>query len=115
MTTSVSSVAARRPRWTFLTNHGHVLLMVASGTDLTVAEMAGRIGITPRATLSILADLEEGGYLERRREGRRTRYAVDPHRHFRHRLTADHEVGELLDIFRPPGESAAAQTSGSLD
>ncbi len=95
-----------RPRWTFLTNHGHVLLMVASGQDLTVAEIAGRIGITPRATLNILSDLEDGGYLRRDRVGRRTRYAVDPHQHFRHQLTADHEIGELLAIFSDSGRDS---------
>jgi hypothetical protein len=53
--------ARPRPTWTFLTNHGHVLLLIASGRDLTVAETARRIGITPRATLNILSDLENGG------------------------------------------------------
>ena len=94
---------AREPastRWTFLTNHGHVLLAVAATPDARVADIAERVGISPRATLSILRDLEEAGYLTRNRRGRRTSYQVQPHRHFRHPTTAAHEVDELLAIFQ---------------
>lgn len=91
-----------RPRWTFLTNHGHVLLAVATGPDRRVGDIAAEAGITTRATLTILNDLENAGYLGRTRIGRRTHYTLDPRRHFRHHLTADHEVGELLAIFTTP-------------
>ena len=53
--------ADRRPSWTFLTNHGHVLLAVAADPDVRVEDVAERVGITPRATLSILRDLEDAG------------------------------------------------------
>ena len=90
----------RRP-WTFLTNHGHVLLAVAADPDARVDDIAQRVGITPRAALAILRDLEDGGYLVRSRRGRRTHYDVRPHQPFRHPSTAHHEVGELLAIFEP--------------
>ena len=90
----------RRP-WTFLTNHGHVLLAVAADPDARVDDIAQRVGITPRAALAILRDLEDGGYLDRSRRGRRTHYDVRPHQPFRHPSTAHHEVGELLAIFEP--------------
>lgn len=85
--------------WTFLSNHGHVLLAVATDPDRRVSDIAAEVGITTRATVTILNDLEDAGYLRRTRIGRRTHYTVDPRRHFRHQLTADHEVGELLAIF----------------
>ncbi|GAA3512974.1 helix-turn-helix domain-containing protein [Georgenia daeguensis] len=93
-----------RPGWTFLTNHGQVLLAVAAAPDARVSDIAQRVGITPRATLAILGDLEAGGYVRRTRVGRRTHYTVDSHRPFRHPANAAHEVGELLGIFseRPP-------------
>lgn len=92
--------AAARPRsWTFLTNHGHVLLAVAADRDALVSDIAARVGITPRATLSILRDLETEGYLTRNHRGRRTHYEVRPHQHFRHPSTAAHEVDELLELF----------------
>jgi hypothetical protein len=93
---------SERPAWTLLTNHGHVLLAVAESQDARVADIAARVGITPRATLAILKDLEDAAYLTRRRVGRRSHYTVDAHQHFRHPATAAHEVGELLAIFADP-------------
>ncbi|MFP3712632.1 winged helix-turn-helix domain-containing protein [Puerhibacterium sp. TATVAM-FAB25] len=90
--------------WTFLTHHGHVLLAVARSPDARVADVAARVGISPRATLTILKDLETAGYVRRRRVGRRSHYTVDPHRHFRHPADADHEIGELLAIFAADAE-----------
>ena len=90
---------SERPTWTFLTNHGHVLLAVATCPDRRVRDIAAEVGITTRATMPILSDLESAGYLHRTRIGRRTHYTLNPRRHFRHHLTADHEVGELLAIF----------------
>ena len=89
----------QRPSWTFLTNHGHVLLAVASDPDMRVNDVAARVGITPRAALVILHDLEEAGYLQRQRVGRRTHYEVERHRPFRHPTTAAHDIDELLAIF----------------
>ena len=89
----------RGPSWTFLTNHGHVLLAVAADADARVEEIAGRVGISRRATLSILGDLEDAGYLIRSRRGRRTNYELRPHRPFRHPSTAHREVDDLLAIF----------------
>ncbi|MFP3712158.1 winged helix-turn-helix domain-containing protein [Puerhibacterium sp. TATVAM-FAB25] len=87
------------PSWTFLTHHGHVLLAVARLPDARVADIAARVGISPGATLAILKDLEQAGYVHRRRVGRRTHYTADPHRHFRHPADAAHQIGELLAIF----------------
>lgn len=91
-----------RTAWTFLTNHAHVLLAVARDPDVRVADIAASVGITPRATLLVLRDLEDAGYLQRRREGRRTHYTVATHQPFRHPATASHEVDELLALFDVP-------------
>lgn len=94
-----------RPSWTFLTNHGHVLIAAAGDPDARVEEIAARVGISARATLSILGDLERAGYLTRTRRGRRTHYELRPHQHFRHPATAAHEVDELLAIFLPAAQA----------
>ena len=91
----------QRPSWTFLTNHGHVLLAVAADPDVRVADIAASVGISTRAALSILRDLEEAGYLTRTRRGRRTHYEVEPHRPFRHPSAAHREVDDLLAVFAP--------------
>jgi DNA-binding MarR family transcriptional regulator len=98
---------ASHPSWTFLTNHGHVLLAVAADPEARVTDLAAKVGITPRSVLQILKDLEGGGYLHRRRDGRRTRYAIEPHQHFRHPADADREIDGLIGLFSgsaAPGE-----------
>ncbi|MCB5291423.1 helix-turn-helix transcriptional regulator [Arthrobacter sp. SO3] len=100
--------APARPTWTFLTNHGHVLLSVAADPQVRIADIAARVGITPRSTFQILKDLEEGGYLHRIRAGRRTRYAIQPHQHFRHPATASWEIDGLIGLFSNVAPSAEA-------
>ena len=85
--------------WTLLSNHGHVLVWVSRHPDERVRDIALAVGITERATLSILRDLEDGGYLTRVPQGRRTHYVVNEHRPFRHPAEADHRVGDLLALF----------------
>jgi DNA-binding Lrp family transcriptional regulator len=58
----------------FLTNHFHVLRSLVQAPEMTLREVAGRIGITERAVQRIVAELEESGHLEREREGRRNKY-----------------------------------------
>lgn len=88
-----------RPSWTFLTNHGHVLLAVAADPDARIEELAARVGVSARAVLGILPDLADDGYVIRSRRGRRTHYEVVSHRPFRHPHEADREIGRLLAIF----------------
>lgn len=82
--------------WTFLTNHSHVLVCLADDPELRIRDMAERVGITERATQRIVAELVEGGYLERTRNGRRNRYRVVLEEPLRHPLERAHTVGELL-------------------
>ena len=82
--------------WTFLTNHSHVLLCLAADDSLRVRDLAQKVGITERAVLKILAELEAGGVLEREREGRRNRYRVLHRTRLRHELEAHRTVGDLI-------------------
>jgi DNA-binding transcriptional ArsR family regulator len=99
--------------WTFLTSHAHVLLAVAREPDARVQEIAAVVGLSERAALTVLADLEEAGYLTRSRVGRRTHYAVLAHRPFRHPASAGHEVDELLSIFAADPQDSPASSSPS--
>jgi hypothetical protein len=89
---------AKVPPWTFLSNHGHVLLTIAADPQIRLRDVAGRIGITPRAVQRIVADLVECRYLERERQGRRNRYRVRSELPMRHPLVAHNEVGSLLKL-----------------
>jgi DNA-binding MarR family transcriptional regulator len=89
----------RRPDWTFLTNHAHVLLALARDPQARLRDVAILVGITERAVQAIVADLELDGYLTRIRVGRRNIYQLHRHGRFRHPAEAKHRIGELLDLF----------------
>ena len=46
-------------QWTFLSNHGRVLLVIAEDPDVRLRDVAASVGITERAVQMIVADLEE--------------------------------------------------------
>jgi predicted ArsR family transcriptional regulator len=100
----VPSDPDKRPRtWTFLSNHGHVLLAIAADPEIRLRDIAARVGITERAAQLIVHDLEEEGYVSKERAGRRNRYALLPGRPFRHPAEADRDVDDLVAIFRNGG------------
>ena len=88
------------PDWTFLTNHAHVLLALTRDPEARLRDVADLVGITERAAQRIVAELEEGGYLTRTRDGRRNRYEIHPDVPLRHPLEQDHAVGEVLAVLR---------------
>ncbi|MEV4347487.1 helix-turn-helix domain-containing protein [Actinoplanes sp. NPDC049596] len=94
------------PAWTFLTNHAHVLLAIARDPGARLRDIAQIVGITERAAQAIVADLEEAGYLEHTRVGRRNQYTVHRSGPFRHPAEAGRRIGDLLALFTPapPGE-----------
>ena len=87
-----------RQGWTFLTNHGHVLVCIASDPGIRGREIAARVGITERAAQAIVADLVGEGYVKRTRVGRRNHYEIHPDRPLRHPVEQRHSVGELLRL-----------------
>jgi hypothetical protein len=100
-------------RWTFLTNHAHVLLVIARDPGIRLRDIADRVGITERAAQRIVGDLEREGYLTRRRSGRRNVYELHTDLPLRHPLEESHAVGELLDLLRPvDGDPAPARRPG---
>lgn len=89
-------------RWTVFTNHGHVLVCVARTPDLRVRDIAKLVGITERATQAILSDLDDAGFLDRSRKGRRNHYRVRLNTPLRHPLLQHATVGDLLAALPPP-------------
>jgi DNA-binding IclR family transcriptional regulator len=85
-------------RWTFLTNHAHVLLCITANPDIRIRDIAEQVGITERAAHRIVADLVAEGYISATKVGRRNRYTVDPGLRFRHPLLKDHPVGNIIRV-----------------
>lgn len=108
MSTQLDRIA-RSHRWTFLTNHAVVLLLISEQNDVTTARIAEAAGISRRAVQMIVRDLEEAGYLTRERVGRRNRYTVRTDTNLRHTaLEGRATVGELLRTFGPGSQAAVA-------
>lgn len=84
--------------WTFLSNHGHVLVCLARDPDARTRDVAQAVGITERAIQHIVRDLVEQGYLRKEKVGRRNRYEVVRHARFRHELEAHVTLGGFLGL-----------------
>jgi predicted transcriptional regulator len=92
--------------WTFLSNHTHVLVCLAADGDQTVRDIAQKVGITERAVLRIVSELEQGGVLSRERDGRRNRYTIDLEAPLRHPLEAHCRIGDILGLVTPQASVA---------
>jgi hypothetical protein len=87
--------------WTFFTHHGHVLITLARDPSLRLRDIAGAVGVTERATATLVSELVRAGYLQRFKEGRRNRYRVDLSGGLRHQVTAGVSVGAVFTPLVP--------------
>ena len=85
-------------KWTFITNHGLVLGYVAYNPSSTARVIAQAVGITERTTHKLIAELEEAGYISRKRVGRKNQHQVNFNLPLRHPSHVDTMVGELLQL-----------------
>jgi len=109
--TNLNTHAARnQSRWTFLTNHFHVLACLARDPGLRIRDIADLVGITERAAVQILNQLEASGYLTKTRVGRRNHYTIHGERPLRHPLQDSRQIGELLRVFAPEISLPAARS-----
>ena len=88
-------------QWTFLSNHPHVLMVLAQFPDRVLREVAENVGITERAVQSIVADLENGGYLKKEKVGRANRYKLSVKKPLRHPVEAHRSVEDLIKMIVP--------------
>jgi hypothetical protein len=92
------SAEAASSHWTFLTNHAHVLVLLARNASLVLREVALQVGITERAVQRIIADLEAGGVIEREKIGRQNHYRIRTNQPLRHPIESHRTIGELLAL-----------------
>jgi predicted transcriptional regulator len=85
-------------RWTFLTNHAHVLIALSANPDLVLREVALRVGITERGVQRIVQDLEDDGFIRRDKVGRKNHYQVLTDQPLRHPIEAHRTIGDLLKL-----------------
>jgi len=85
-------------RWTFFTNHAHVLILLSRDPKQVLREVALQVGITERAVQRIIADLEEEGFIKREKLGRQNVYNVYADRQLRHPIESHRKIGHLLKL-----------------
>jgi predicted ArsR family transcriptional regulator len=110
-----------RDGWTFITNHGHVLVCLAADPQVLVRDVAASIGITERAVQQIIGDLERAGVVARARVGRRNHYLVCRERRLRHSVESGVTVGQFVDLVQQgsgssdPEQPVRLRATGSTD
>jgi DNA-binding MarR family transcriptional regulator len=115
-TTSESRIARRDkifativlvPPFSFLTNHGAVLLCIAEDPRMRMRDIAATVDITERAAQRIVADLIDTGYVERTRNGRRNSYTIRTDLTVALPAQRDIALQSLLTVLLPSGSSTA--------
>jgi predicted transcriptional regulator len=81
--------------WGFITNHGLVLAAIAKHPRSTAREIGDAVGITERAAHKIIKDLDEEGYIDKAKVGRRNAYQIHTKVPLKDNAS-DAAVGELL-------------------
>lgn len=101
------------PTWSFLTNHAQVLICISHDPGIRLREIGEAVGITERAAHRIVGELEDAGYLERRRNGRRNQYTVRTNLPLPDPPARQQKVGDLLAILGGGEKDAASAGSGT--
>ena len=99
--------------WSFLSNHGRVLLCLAHDPGMRLRDIAARMGITERTAYGIVADLTEAGYITKGKNGRRNHYQIQAHLPLPEPTGRERTVGEVLALLTgtsaSPGELQAEE------
>jgi DNA-binding MarR family transcriptional regulator len=85
-------------KWTLFSNHGHVLVCLASDSDARLRDVAADVGITERAVQKIVRDLQTNGMISVTKHGRRNRYRIHNKKNLRHELEAHCTLGDLMRL-----------------
>jgi len=84
------------PEWTFLTNHALVLSYLAKQPRITAREISIDCSITERTIRKIITDLDEAGYIRKRKVGRGMRYRINPDLSLRNDTYNEITIGDFL-------------------
>lgn len=89
-----------RSKWTFLTNHAHVLALLSRNPPLRLRDIAMHAGITERATQRIISHLEACGVIYREVLGGNKQYRIRFDLPLHDPIEPHRTVGELLELLR---------------
>lgn len=89
--------------WTFLSNHGRVLLCIAHDPEVRLRDIAAELGVTERSAYGIVNDLTKAGYIVKERDGRRNRYQIEHHLPLPEATDRNQAIGEVLGVLAGTG------------
>jgi predicted transcriptional regulator len=76
------------------------MVVLSQNPEMVLRQVAVRVGITERAVQRIIADLEESGFIEIQKVGRRNRYRIRASQPLRHPIEAHHTIGDLIALLQ---------------
>jgi DNA-binding Lrp family transcriptional regulator len=94
----MKSKKADLPSWAFFSNHGHTIVLIARNGLQTMREMAAQVGVTERAMIRIISDLERDNYIKKIKIGRNNSYRVNKNGKFRHPIEHPFLISAVLDV-----------------
>lgn len=94
--------------WSFLSNHGRVLLLLSHDPGVRLRDIAVVLGVTERSAFGIIADLTGAGYLSKHKDGRRNRYQIHGHLPLPEPSGRERPIGEVLTLLAGTGPAAPA-------
>jgi DNA-binding Lrp family transcriptional regulator len=97
-------------KWNFLSNYGLILTHLFQNPRATLREIARGTDLTERAVYQIVRDLEEGGFIEKKRVGRRNIYNINEGALFSYPVYGELNVAQMITALRRILEERRAST-----
>lgn len=98
MSTKSRTISGATSKSTFLTSHAFVLIHIARNPHATLREIGAKTKLTERTVHKMVRDLEDDGYIVKRKDGRRNAYVVNEAGLLGHRLFGSLTVAQLAEI-----------------
>jgi hypothetical protein len=99
--------------WSFLSNHGQVLLLLAHDPGMRLRDIAVTLDITERSAYGIIADLTRAGYVSKHKYGRRNRYEIQGHLPLPDPPGRERTIGEVLALLAGTDKAPPAAEGGA--
>ncbi|MBI1885753.1 MAG: MarR family transcriptional regulator [Chloroflexi bacterium] len=87
-------------KWNFLSNYGLVTTHIAQNPRATLREIARGTDLTERAVYQIVRDLDLGGFIRKKRVGRRNIYSLEEEKLLSYPVYGELNVAQLTTAIR---------------
>jgi len=87
-------------KWNFLSNYGLVLTHLYQNSSATLREIARGTDLTERAVYQIVRELEENGFIQKTRVGRRNTYTVNEAALFSYPIYGNLNIAQMITALR---------------